>query len=299
MDIEVFGIRLSKFITAFKDSYGLGNGEYDYMSFLQVTDCASHCGMLQTYTEPNRVLNVLISPTLNSIEVISGGSKRMTGGSPKLYIFILVLFVLAVSKVYSDTESEFLTAYGPDPRKWPIYPGDGPKDRWFLFFFNLGPDPTAVTKYNQDLEKWNEFRLMQESREIEREHKKRNEQRKSEADLVTVHALHHLTSNSETSTRILHETYEALRKAEREREFYRGLLIGGGTVIGLLFSLVVQYRNEIRERVFHIDRYGRRIDYIQNQPDYQRLIAIDQYGRQVILRGGKTKSHKKKGTRRY
>ena len=60
MDIEVFGIELSQFIKAFKNAYDLGNGTYDYMSFLNDTDCATFCGLEQLYRSPNDLLNYFI-----------------------------------------------------------------------------------------------------------------------------------------------------------------------------------------------------------------------------------------------
>jgi hypothetical protein len=79
MDLAVFGIKLSSFIKAFRKSYDVGNGTYDYMSFLKDTDCASYCAMQQSYENPNNVLNFLITPSLNTIDVVGGKKRKMKG----------------------------------------------------------------------------------------------------------------------------------------------------------------------------------------------------------------------------
>jgi hypothetical protein len=154
MDLEVFGIKLSSFIKAFRKTYDVGNRTYDYMSFLKDTDCASYCAMQQSYENPNAVLNFLITPSLNTIDVVGGKKRKMKGGAQEQYIFILILFLLAVSNVFAGPKMIELESYknvpkqpGPEPSK--------PLNRWNGLLITIGPSQKALNDFNKALNELN------------------------------------------------------------------------------------------------------------------------------------------------
>lgn len=160
MDIEVFGIKFSEFINAFKTAYRLNDNTYDYMAFLEIVDRASHCSMIETYNNPNQMLNDLISPTLNNIQVVFGGKKiKMKGGTnQRSYVLIIILFILGLSSVFAGVHNDnFKKLYGDDPTRWPRPPGIQPvkpEDKYLLYYINLGPEQEQQRKYQTALDLW-------------------------------------------------------------------------------------------------------------------------------------------------
>lgn len=334
MDIEVFGIKFSDFINAFKKSYDLGNGTYDYMSFLKDTDCASYCCMAQIYENPNDVLNYFITPSLTSILVaqpatIVGGKKRkMKGGTQQVYIFVLILFLLGVTSIFAGPKyDELVREFGSDISKWPKEPGqlpDSPSDRFLLFFINIGPSSQSVSKYNADIAKWmsdknrwEKFVPMQKEYELEYESQQKLmaaeinvEQTKATTELKK-------TTTAEAQAAALYDTYDKLLELTKEnaelREkygFLKGMAVGGGVVIGLFFYFFNNmynrlYRNiriEYRQgnRGYRVDEPDDNDNYNGNVAQITRGINNMQLNNQLVnrnrLTGGKTKRYRKKGT---
>jgi len=310
MDIEIFGIKMSSFIKAFKKNYSLGNENYDYMSFLESTDCASYCAMKQSYENPNSVLNLLINTELNNIDVI-GGKKKMRGGSPQTYIFILLLFLLAVSNVFAGPAyDELVRQFGTDPSKWPKSPGPRPiepQNRWNGFIFTLGPSPQAMANFNAELAKWNDntdryefFLGLQKNYIGEYEQQQQLKQAQINVDQTMANAEYTRSKAAETSSLALYEAFNRLSeyaeqnaKFREENALLKGLLMGGGSILGLLF-LYVGYMSNAR-------RYPE-IDYQQpayhSSQEYPPVGAypLEYLEKQRLLKGGKTKNYRKKRT---
>jgi hypothetical protein len=342
MDLEIFDIKLSSFIKAFRKSYDVGNGTYDYMSFLKDTDCASYCAMQQSYKNPNAVLNFLITPSLNTIDVVGGKKRKMKGGAQEQYIFIIILFLLAVSNVFAGPKyDELVRQFGSDISAWPKQPGtepSKPQDRWFLFVFNIGPSAQAQTEYNTALSQWNDdkskwekFEPMQKAYEIE--YGEEQNIKKSETETKLTEAKTKLTEARtdleiteiakaqsaaayEFANKLLEETKKNAAISEAAA-FWKGISIGGGAIIGLLFLYVTIFSNR---RVPYGRSYDRRDYYVEEPGEGQGLInnavgaitylpraasnAASNTARRIANypendymignRGGKTKTYRKK-----
>jgi hypothetical protein len=251
MDLEVFGIKLSSFIKAFRKTYDVGNGTYDYMSFLKDTDCASYCAMQQSYENPNAVLNFLITPSLNTIDVVGGKKRKMKGGAQEQYIFILILFLLAVSNVFAGPKhDELVRQFGSDPEKWPkqVTEPSKPQDRFgysfFLFYVNLGVSPQAQGEYETALNKWNEwkkFEPMQKAYEIE--YGEEENIKKSEAETKKTKAETEKTIAETEKTKAETEKIQAQEKLETTR-FYNTQLAAKDVVIGEILEKYEKKSNE-------------------------------------------------------
>lgn len=337
MDIEVFGIKLSDFIKAFKKAYDFGNGTYDYMSFLNDTDCATFCGLEKLYKSPNDVLNYFINPALKSIDVAGGKKRKMKGGAQQQYIFILILFLLAVSNVFAGPKyDELVREFGTDISSWPKEPGtqpDKPQNRWNGFIFTLGPSSQAQAKYNAELSKWisdknrwAKFLPIQKSYEIEYESEQKMkesqiavEQTKTTAQLTSKQAELQKTQTAETQAAAVYNAYEKLlemsEKNAQLREqagFWKGITIGGGTILGLLMFYISYMYNKVN-RVRQISyqpgyqgNQGYRVDEPEDDiteginnlqiGDRQRYPALGYQENRLVRGGGKTKSYRKKRT---
>jgi hypothetical protein len=307
MDIEVFGIKLSQFIKAFKNAYDLENGTYDYMSFLNDTDCASFCGLEKLYKNPNDVLNYFINPALKSIDVVGGKKKIMKGGAQQQYIFILILFLLAVSNVFAGPKyDDIVREFGSDVSSWPKEPGTEPvkpENRFTLLSLTIvGPSSQAQAKYNAALSKWNsdkniweKFLPMKKAREIEYDSEQEIEkskiavdQTKATAQLISEQTELQKTQIAETQAAAVYSAYgeiivmakdnaDNLKDTAQVKQlvgFLQGVLVGSGAIIGLVFYFVTNWYNKANKayRFNFINNMSNRFNRgRQNnyQPSYQ------------------------------
>lgn len=154
MDIQIFGITFADFLRAFKKAYKLSDGSYDYMAFFKDADCASYCGLMSTYKNPNAILNMLITPTLNNIQIINGGKKKMKGGGGYQLLLVGLMYVLTVSNVFAGPIHEMhVTKYGNNPDAWPKEPTYPENRFWGLF----NPSDKDIETYNKKLSEFREF----------------------------------------------------------------------------------------------------------------------------------------------
>jgi len=330
MNIELFGINFSSFIKAFKSSYSLGDGTYDFMAFLEDTDCASHCAMIQTFKNPNYILNLFIKPSLDSI-IISGGKNKMKGGANQQYIFILMLFLLGVSSVFAGPKyDELVRVFGLDKSKWPKEPGSKPNEpanRWNGFFLTIGPSENAIKKYNDDFAKWTsdtkryeQFLPMQKEYEIEYGEQQEIiktelavKQIKATADLTAQEVELEKTKIGETHALAAYDAYNKLLElSEKNAELretlglWKGLAIGGGGCLLGLFFTIVGFMYSRRNRYAPIGYYpandqGVLIEEIREQQrdamDRMAMMGYPDQTRRITNRGGKkTKNYRKKRT---
>jgi hypothetical protein len=337
MDLEVFGIKLSSFIKAFRKTYDVGNGTYDYMSFLKVTDCASYCAMQQNYENPNAVLNFLITPSLNTIDVVGGKKRKMKGGAQEQYIFILILFLLAVSNVFAGPRyNAIVREFGPIPENWPkeVTEPSKPQDRFgyrfVLFYVNLGVSQEDIEKYNKDMDefnKWKKFEPMEQAYMLEDEKERENkslktkiavldseaaltkaktEQTQAEDDLTRTQSYYtELAAKNSLLKQVLEqykdereETKEERKRADenaKEASFFKGAFYASASILGLIGFFVGTFLDGRR----HSGPVSRIVRQASNALGQLPLPAItshpnNNYMIEDAVRGGKTKTHRKK-----
>lgn len=169
MDIEIGGIKLSKFISSFKQMYRLTDTTYDYMSYLEIADCASYCALKKQYNNPNDVLNSIITPYLNSINIVGEKIENIEtlendmkggGGSVAGILLILSLYVCFLGSVYAGTATDsFYASYGRSTESWPRPTGDKPIEpkptyAFLGLFWKIEPDRQALYQYATLKSQW-------------------------------------------------------------------------------------------------------------------------------------------------
>ena len=308
------------------------------MSFLNDVDCASYCSMKQSYENPNEVLNIIINPILDSIEVTGGKKRKMKGGAQQQYILILILFLLAVSNVFAGPKyDDLVREFGADVSVWPKETGtqpSKPQNRWNGFIITLGPSSQAQDQYNADLSAWmsdknryDKFLTMQNLYQLEygseqelAKTKIAIEQTKATAELTGQQAKligqqtelqKSITAETQalTISKAIQSIAEMAEKNAQLREqagFWKGIAIGGGSLLGLLF-LYINYMFNRRNRNMPIG-YNRNYNgYRVQEPDDPSLTRLTgNMGNLTLgytenrmvprIRGGKTKNYRKKRT---
>ena len=269
MDITIFDFKFSSFIYAFKKTYILDDGTYDYMSFLQYTDWASYGGMLQTYKDPNGVLNDLLTSSLKSITVV--GNKQMKGGDfpgSISHLILFVMFLLTITQALAGPSVDALhasysvTGIPHDPKVVAE-----PQDLWSSFIGKFGVSSTAkleFSKYLAEKERYEKYvpRLTTaleedkltatyESINQARQTTAENERVKAENDRLRIQNDHKdRTANTELFFHLLKKTdkqfdellkaKDELLKATKETADLKQML----TVAGMIsFGFILQFVN--------------------------------------------------------
>jgi len=347
MDIQVFGITFADFLRAFKKVYKLSDGTYDYMAFLKDADCASYCGMMATYKNPNEILNEIMTPSLNNIQIINGGKKKMKGGGGYQLMLVGLLYVLSISNIFAGPlHDSFIAKYGNDPKAWPKKPENAPTEpgnRWNGFFITIGPSAKSIEAYNKakaqfdnDIQKYETF-IIEHGRaieEVEKETETKLTQAKTglteaETDQLKAKTIKDMSDFTKSQILTNAELERSLGRAEGKAEekaraeFWKGIAIGAGSVIGLLFYYVNRMFNRFERlengtytarrvgvEIFDVDQgqRGQRRQItdqgqlqitdqgplqIENPPNQLRQRYPGRYG------GKKTRKHRKRTNRRH
>lgn len=308
MDIEIGGIKLSKFISSFKQMYRLTDTTYDYMSYLEIADCASYCALNKQYDNPNDILNSLITPYLNSINVtsqkiedIQNDMKGGQGGSIGMFL-IIILFTLMLGNVYGGTATDsFYESYGKDATRWPKNPGDQPSKppvRYIMFFWAVEPTTDEITDYARRYGKWEDqhdkyktFIQEYNSMQVEQGHERRIEDISAQT----------------------YKTYADATKIEKQTEQYKTiaysmigmtLALGSLGLIGVIVSYAMNKKYVKRSDAEEAVRIAFGLGFNQGartlgDGNIQGRPEIGYGGSTSLIRrrgGRKTKNYKKKRT---
>lgn len=332
MDIEVLGIKFSNFISAFKEAYRLTDTTYDYMSYLKVVDCASYCSLMEQYNNPNDVLNLFITPQLDSIDIVGGGrkNKNMKGGQGMVFVLVLLLFSRALANLYQGPAyEEILRKYGNDPAAWPKEPGSQPQypKGWDLFFFTLNPSQKSIDEYNQALKTWNNRNTdYQNYQRLYSEYSKEFQQlvnidtTRAQTSQIRAQSLLSVAQTDLTTAQTAQDSqkanqmlmYEFIELAkqnsiqQKELGWLYGLLTGIGSTLGLVGIIIGYMYTRMNPRNMTPIQQGPysssvRVEEVPEQypqitnPQLQLGYQSDSLTRR---RGGKTKNYKKKRTTR-
>ena len=221
-DLSLYGIKFSDFIEGFKQNCSIGNGKYDYMSFLQITDNASYFLLNKDYDNPNDILNSLITPLLNQITV-RGGKKNMKGGAHQMYIIILLLYLLAINKVLADLraseviEDQLINTYGPK-QNWPWNPPPQPTYWFYLSNAELNKYKIALKRHEDFLKLHDKFKEA-----VESEGKK--QEQTVEAVLQLAESSNQQAKNTVTYMKNNEEQTKEIQKLRDSNEFFRSIVI--------------------------------------------------------------------------
>jgi hypothetical protein len=267
MDIKVFNISFANFLTAFRKFYKLSDNSYDYMAFLNDFDRTSYCGMMDTYKNPNKVLNDILTPSLNNIQIIGRKTPQMKGGGKHQLLLIALMYILSVSNVFAGPyHNTFKTTYGDDMTKWPKEPKE-PKNRWNGFLFTLGPSTADQKAYNQSLAEYNTFigAKKEAYKELENEQSiklinAKTENTKAETENTEAKTENTKAETYQTQVLVANNLYEELLKIKGENMFLKGLIAGGfiisiigGSVIGLIFYYINNNNANRRLETYNVD----------------------------------------------
>ena len=336
MDIDVGGIKFSQFVKAFKEAYRLTDTTYDYMAYLKVVDCASYCSLMEQYNNPNDVLNLFITPELNSIDIVGRGKKRknMKGGQGSFFILVILLFSRTLASLYQGPAyNEIVRKYGSDPAAWPKEPGSQPQypsDRWFLFFIRFNPSQQSIDEYKQALANWNSNNAKYQDYLILYSQSRQQTQQLLDIDTTTAQskltqAQSELTSaqtdltaaqtaqdSQKANQMLMYELIElAKQNANQQKQlgWLYGLLTGIGStlgVIGVVIGYMYMRMNRGRMMPIQQDPYanGARFEEIpdqynrMNDPQLQLGYQTDSITRRRRGQwsGSKTKNYRKKRT---
>lgn len=333
MDIQIFGITFADFLRAFKKAYKLSDGTYDYMAFLKDADCASYCGLMSTYKNPNEILNMLITPSLNNIQIINGGKKKMKGGGGYQLLLIGLMYILTISNIFAGPIHEiFINKYGNDPKTWPKKPENQPIEpgnRWNGFIITLGPSASSMKAYKEasaqfeaDTEKYKTFTIDYERAFSEVEKETDTKQTEAETKLteaetkrLSAETLKDMSDFAKAQVIINAELHRNLGAAEGRAEanlwkgIAGGILIGAGSILGLVFYFINRMFNRfvrlengtytdrrVGVEIFDVDEGQRR--QITNERGPLQITNTSNQLRQRRYGGKKTRKHIKKRTNR-
>lgn len=289
LNVEVFGISFADFIKNFKKAYKLPDGTYDYIEFLKEADCASYCGLISTYKNPNEILNQLITPSFNNLKLVGG--KTMKGGQNHIiFLIIAFMYILTVSTVLGGP------AYEAHKSKYGDNFINKPKEPSNRFFGMFNPSQKAIDNYNKGYQEYTDFQiskhLMLEEGEIE------TKTELAKAETQRLGAEKELTQAEEELTQA-----KTAESQVRNAQDWSELAFSQAVVIGELKSQVQMFKGigiglGIAGLIYMFTRYN-------NEPNFARINniqgrrEIDNQGRRELGYGGKkTRKHRKKRTKR-
>jgi len=336
MDISLYGFTFSKFIKLFKDSYRIDSNMYDYMSFLKETDYGSYTVLILTYDNPNETLNLLLTPVLNNIQVVSD-TKTQTGGVNFMaYAIFTLMFIQSISIAFAGPLQEKATAklgiegieelraFSKDAKTTmemqqkskPDLENYG-SEGWF--YGRYAPNEEQKQKFNIAFSAWQESIEYTSSRkqiadaaigEYNREQQELSAakiQKESEIAATgryTAQTAFKQSEIQEYNTFLTHELYKENIKLTGEISFMKGVLatiatvvVGAGAVAYLIKRRQQQMTNYDYMHQYNINDYSRQQGLISDNL-HERDVRVNpmQVGRRW---GGKTKRHNKKHKRRH
>ena len=162
MKLSVLGYNFAEWVKQFKKAFKQSDGTYDYMAYFAQLNNPVGFFLLDGrlgVDETNAFLNSVVTPTINSIEVV-GGKIQKGGCGPTCKMFILMfIFLLFMSSIDSSLAGVAQDNLKDFKRKNPSVNLETiPKPEGAVgWLWNTPPTPSKMAEWNNALEKQKEL----------------------------------------------------------------------------------------------------------------------------------------------
>lgn len=176
MKLSVLGYNFADWVKQFKKAFKQSDGTYDYMAYFAQLNNPVGFFLLDGrlgVDEANAFLNSVVTPTINSIEVV-GGKRQKGGCGPICKMFILIfIFLLFMSSIDSSLAGISQNKLNDFKRKNPdVNLEKIPKPKGVVgWIWDTPPSDSEMAEWNAAIELQNELEHLISAAESEAEQK--------------------------------------------------------------------------------------------------------------------------------